>query len=110
MEIGVAYGSDIPTVLRILTESGIAHESTLHEPPPQALFMGFGDSSLDFELRVWVREIRHRLEVRSSVLTEIQRRFNEAGIEIPFPQRDLHVRSVDAAAARALAPPPDSTA
>lgn len=110
MEVGVAYGSDITTVLRILTESGIAHESTLREPPPQALFMGFGDSSLDFELRVWVREIRNRLEVRSSVLTEIQRRFNEAGIEIPFPQRDLHVRSVDSGAARALAPQPDSTA
>jgi small-conductance mechanosensitive channel len=110
MEVGVAYGSDIATVLRILTESGIAHESTLREPPPQALFMGFGDSSLDFELRVWVREIRNRLEVRSSVLTEIQRRFNEAGIEVPFPQRDLHVRSVDSAAARALAPQPDSTA
>jgi small-conductance mechanosensitive channel len=57
--------------------------------------MGFGDSSLDFELRVWVREIRKRLEVRSAVLAEIQRRFNDVGIEIPFPQRDLHVRSVD---------------
>jgi small-conductance mechanosensitive channel len=110
MEVGVAYGTDIATVLRILTEAGIAHESTLHEPPPQALFMGFGDSSLDFELRVWVREIRNRLEVRSRVLTEIQRRFNEAGIEVPFPQRDLHVRSVDSDAARALALQPDSNA
>jgi small-conductance mechanosensitive channel len=48
-----------------------------------------------------VREIRKRLEVRSAVLAEIQRRFNDAGIEIPFPQRDLHVRSVDETA-RAL--------
>jgi small-conductance mechanosensitive channel len=95
MEVGVAYGSDIPTVLGILTDAGATHESTLADPPPQALFIGFGDSSLDFELRVWVREIRNRLEVRSVVLTEIERRFTAAGIEIPFPQRDLHVRSVD---------------
>jgi small-conductance mechanosensitive channel len=101
MEVGVAYGTDIATVLHILTEAGLAHEATLADPPPQALFMGFGDSSLDFELRVWVREIRKRLEVRSAVLAEIQRRFNDAGIEIPFPQRDLHVRSVDETA-RAL--------
>ncbi|MBR9989860.1 MAG: mechanosensitive ion channel [Gemmatimonadetes bacterium] len=105
MEVGVAYGTDIPKVLRILTEASVAHDATLEEPPAQALFMGFGDSSLDFELRVWVREIRNRLEVRSVILTEIQRRFNEAGIEIPFPQRDLHVRSVDPAALRALKAP-----
>jgi potassium-dependent mechanosensitive channel len=109
MQVGVAYGSDIATVLTILKESGVAHESTLADPPPQALFMGFGDSSLDFELRVWVKEIRKRLEVRSVVLAEIQRRFTAAGIEIPFPQRDLHVRSVDSAAARALTQPAESS-
>jgi potassium-dependent mechanosensitive channel len=108
MEVGVAYGTDVATVLGILSEAGLAHESTMAEPPPQALFMGFGDSSLDFELRVWVREIHKRLEVRSAILTEIQRRFTAAGIEIPFPQRDLHVRSVDSAAARSLAKPPES--
>ena len=107
MEVGVAYGTDIPTVLRILADAGLAHDSTLSDPPPQALFMGFGESSLDFELRVWVREIHRRLEVRSVILTEIQRRFTEAGIEIPFPQRDLHVRTVDGAAAQSLRPPKD---
>ncbi|HSJ13283.1 MAG TPA: mechanosensitive ion channel domain-containing protein [Longimicrobiales bacterium] len=105
MEVGVAYGTDIPTVLNILAEAGATHELTLSDPPPEALFMGFGDSSLDFELRVWVKAIRSRLQVRSVILTEIQRRFDEAGIAVPFPQRDLHVRSVDAAAARALNPP-----
>jgi potassium-dependent mechanosensitive channel len=102
LEVGTAYGSDIGQVLQILRESGTAHDAVLPEPTPQALFVGFGDSSLDFELRVWVREIRLRLEVRSKVLTEIERRFAEAGIEIPFPQHDLHIRSVDAAAAEAL--------
>jgi potassium-dependent mechanosensitive channel len=100
--VGVAYGSNVATVLRILNEAGSAHEAALAQPPPQALFTGFGDSSLDFELRIWVREIRARLEVRSAVLAEIDRRFAEAGIEIPFPQRDLHLRSVDAAAGALL--------
>lgn len=102
LEVGVAYGSDIGQVLEILRRSGTAHEAVMEEPTPQALFMGFGDSSLDFELRVWVREIRARLEVRSAVLTEIERQLSAAGIEIPFPQRDLHLRSVDPSAADIL--------
>jgi potassium-dependent mechanosensitive channel len=99
LPVGVAYGSSIARVLAILTESGTAHDAVLPDPPPQALFVGFGESSLDFELRVWVKQIRQRLEVRSVVLMEVERRFAEAGIEIPFPQRDLHVRSIDPAAA-----------
>jgi potassium-dependent mechanosensitive channel len=102
MTVGAAYGSDIAKVLEILRESGVAHPAVLTDPAPVALFTAFGDSSLDFELRVWVPEIRLRLEVRSVVLTEVERRFSEAGIEIPFPQRDLHVRSIDPAAAEAL--------
>jgi potassium-dependent mechanosensitive channel len=89
-------------VLGILMEAGTAHEAVLSDPPPQALFMQFGDSSLDFELRVWVKQIRQRLEVRSVILTEVDRRFAEVGIEIPFPQRDLHLRSIDDSAADKL--------
>jgi potassium-dependent mechanosensitive channel len=102
MAVGVAYGSSIADVLEILRAAAHAHDAVLTEPPPQTLFVGFGDSSLDFELRVWVENIRLRLEVRSVVLTEVERRLAEAGIEIPFPQRDLHVRSIDAAAAAAM--------
>ncbi|HSJ09803.1 MAG TPA: mechanosensitive ion channel domain-containing protein, partial [Longimicrobiales bacterium] len=108
IEVGVAYGTDIPTVLDILRECGGENASALADPPPQALFIAFGDSSLDFELRVWVSEIRERLEVRSALLAAIAGRFAAAGIEIPFPQRDLHLRSVDAGAARALSAPSDS--
>ena len=93
--VGVAYGTPIAEVLRILEEAALSHESVLEEPRPEALFMAFGESSLDFELRVWVRNIRLRLEVRSAILAQVDARFREAGIEIPFPQRDLHVRSVD---------------
>ncbi|MDQ3606701.1 MAG: mechanosensitive ion channel, partial [Gemmatimonadota bacterium] len=69
---------------------------------PMALFVEFADSSLNFELRVWVRDIALRLEVRSKVLAEVDRRFRAAGIEIPFPQRDLHLRAVDPAVLDAL--------
>ncbi|HSJ05536.1 MAG TPA: mechanosensitive ion channel domain-containing protein [Longimicrobiales bacterium] len=102
LPVGVAYGSRIDDVLAILRDAGTAHDAVLTDPPPQALFVGFGDSSLDFEVRVWIREIRLRLEVRSGVLADVERRLGEAGIEIPFPQRDLHVRSVDDAAADRL--------
>jgi potassium-dependent mechanosensitive channel len=102
LPVGVAYGSSIEAVLEILVESAFAHEAVLKEPPPEALFVGFGDSSLDFELRVWVGNIRRRLQVRSTVLTDVERRLTQAGIEIPFPQRDLHLRSVDAEALKRL--------
>jgi small-conductance mechanosensitive channel len=55
--------------------------------------MGFGDSSLDFELRVWIRQIRQRFDVTSDLNFAIDAAFRENGIEIPFPQRDLHLRS-----------------
>jgi potassium-dependent mechanosensitive channel len=103
--VGVAYGSDVQKVLRILIEAAPAHPAVVEEPAPMALFTGFGDSSLDFELRIWVREIAARLPAKSAVLAEIDRRFREEGLEIPFPQRDLHLRTVDAKAAAAIAPP-----
>jgi small-conductance mechanosensitive channel len=63
-------------------------------PAPQVLFLNFGESSLDFELRVWVLDAENRLVVSSELHQEIDRRFREAKIEISFPQRDLHLRSV----------------
>jgi potassium-dependent mechanosensitive channel len=95
MPVGAAYGSDVQRVLEILREAGPSHAAVLPEPPPQAVFIRFGDNSLDFELRVWVQELRQRMEVQSVVLAAIDRRFREEGIEIPFPQRDLHLRSID---------------
>jgi potassium-dependent mechanosensitive channel len=97
LPVGVAYGTNVSRVLEILSEVAASHPDVLDEPAPQALFMSFGDSALDFELRVWVQDLRLRLLVRSSILAEIDRLFRESGIEIPFPQRDLHLRSIDAA-------------
>ncbi len=104
--VGVAYGSDVARVMEILEAVATGHEKTVAYPKPQVLFLGFGDSSLDFELRCWIADVDDRLTVKSDLNREIDRRFREAGIEIPFPQRDLHLRSVDAAAGAALAAAP----
>ncbi len=105
VNVGVAYGSDVQKVLEILTEAGATHPSVSKAPAPAALFMGFGDSSLDFELRIWVDDIVSRLVARSAILAEIDRRFREEGIEIPFPQRDLNIRTLDPAVAQAILSP-----
>lgn len=95
--VGVAYGSDIALVMQTLKECALAHPGVVKSPEPQVLFKSFGDSSLDFELEVWVVDVDNRLEIESDLRQEIDRRFRQAGIEIPFPQRDLHVRSVESA-------------
>jgi small-conductance mechanosensitive channel len=64
-------------------------------PPPQVLFLGFGESSLNFELRVWVKDADFRLKISSELHQLIDGKFREAKIEIAFPQRDLHLRSLD---------------
>ncbi len=92
--VGVAYGSDPDRVLEILREAAASQENVLENPAPLALFKGFGDSSLDFELRVWVRDFDVTLSSRSALMVAIHRGLREAGIEIPFPQRDIHVRDV----------------
>ena len=93
--VGVAYGSDVPRVLRILMDAAENHPLTLPDPKPSAIFMGFGNSSLDFELRLWIGDVAQRLNVKSEMLQTIDSCFREEGVEIPFPQRDLHLRSAD---------------
>jgi small-conductance mechanosensitive channel len=97
--VGVAYGSDIELVMKTL--AAIAEENTmvLKDPAPQVLFTSLGDSSLDFEFRIWLKDFSDRRQVQSELLVEIDRRFRELDIEIPFPQSDLHLRSVDQPAA-----------
>jgi len=93
--VGVAYGSDVPLVIETLTACANATSMLAKKPEPQVLFLSFGESSLDFELRVWVLDIDQRLTAKSEIHQEIDRRFREAKIEIAFPQHDLHLRSVD---------------
>jgi len=93
--VGVAYGSDVALVEEKLLECAKATPMLAKIPEPQVLFLNFGESSLDFELRVWVLDVGERLNIKSALHKEIDRRFREAKIEIAFPQRDLHLRSVD---------------
>ena len=95
MRVGVAYGSDVKRVMMILNEVSTTHQEVLDDPAPSPIFTAFGDSSLNFELRVWIANIDIRPRVMSELLQLVDARFREAGVEIPFPQRDLHLRSVD---------------
>ncbi|MBE9185715.1 mechanosensitive ion channel [Microcoleus sp. LEGE 07076] len=91
--VGVAYGCDISKVKEALLKAGRGHSDVLGTPEPIVFFLGFGDSSLDFELRVWITEPIAQYRVKSDLFFRIEELFREREIEIPFPQRDLHVRS-----------------
>ena len=94
--VGVAYGSDVEKVREILEAVAHEHPDVItdgHAPAPRALFMGFGDSSLDFELRVRISRIDRRFSVQSDLNFSIDQEFRAANITIPFPQRDLHLIS-----------------
>jgi len=92
--VGVSYRSDPEEVRRLLLAVAGAHPGVLKQPEPDALFQEFGDSSLNFILRVWTRDyITTPGILRSELNFAISRIFKEHGIEVPFPQRDLHIRS-----------------
>jgi small-conductance mechanosensitive channel len=102
LPVGVAYGSDVTLVMRTLLESVKENPLVLKIPDPVVVFSGFGESSLDFRLLVWITDVDSRLRAQTEILQEIDRRFRELGIEIPFPQRDLHLRTVADSAAKVL--------
>jgi len=96
ISIGVAYSSDVETVIETLLEVANNNADVIKGnpqlPDPCALFLDFGDSSLDFELRVIIRDVNQRLRVTSDINRAINAAFNKKGIEIPFPQRDVNFR------------------
>ncbi len=107
--IGVAYNSDVDLVLQLLRESAEANPRIVRDPAPLPLFVRFGDNALEFELQVWVSDVKEMLLARSEIGQEIDRRFRKAGISIPFPQRDVHLRSMDQGALRGVGHPQTST-
>ncbi|MDH3492671.1 MAG: mechanosensitive ion channel [Acidobacteriota bacterium] len=102
INIGVAYGTDPRRVMEILNELATKNVDILSEPPPRSIFVGFGESSLDFQLRAWTDKADQWVVVQSDLTLAIHDALKEAEIEIPFPQRDLHVRGLSAEAAKAL--------
>jgi small-conductance mechanosensitive channel len=92
--VGVAYKSDAEFVKGLLINVAAEHPGVLKDPKPDVIFEEFGDSSLNFVLRVWTSEyITRPPSLRSDLNFRIKKMFSENGVEIPFPQRDLHVRS-----------------
>src|SRR5881392_3153440 len=92
--VGVAYGSDIAKVREALLAAGRENPNTLKDPAPSVFLQKFGDNSIDFELVVWSSEMSARpSRYRSDLNFAIEQKFREAGIEIAFPQRDLHISS-----------------
>jgi len=98
--IGVAYGSDIHKVKEILLDIANTHHRVYHTPAPDVVFTDFGDSALVFDLRIWVH-VDFSMSTRTDIRFEIDRRFKEENIIIPFPQRDVHVYQVDSKEANA---------
>jgi small-conductance mechanosensitive channel len=92
--IGVAYGSDVNKVREALIAAGRSNSHVLEDPAPSVFLNKFGESSIDFELVVWSSEMSHRpSRFKSDLNFAIEEKLREAGIAIPFPQRDLHIRS-----------------
>ena len=92
--VGIAYGSDTDRAQEILNSIGLTCPDTLNDPPPHTVFRGFGDSTLNLELRVFIPTRDVYLQVLTHINTKIAQEFQRAGIEIAFPQRDFHLRSV----------------
>ena len=93
--VGVAYGTNPEQVLQILRDCAQSHPEVLKDPEPIAVFTTFGASSLDFRLLFWIPSADRRLVIQSDVAILINEALQKAGIEIPLPQQDLHVKSVD---------------
>jgi len=91
--VGVAYGTKPARVVEVLEQIANENELTVKEPAPRARMRAFADSSINFELLSWIRLPEQRGLVQHQILMEVERRFAEEGIHIPFPQRDIHIRS-----------------
>ena len=93
--VGVAYGTDPRKVEKVLIECASQHPLVIMDglkvSPPRVIFRGFGDSSLDFELRCFITDVDKRLTTLSDLNFAIEQSFRENSIEIPFPQRDIHL-------------------
>jgi small-conductance mechanosensitive channel len=94
IKVGVAYGTDVDHLRDLLMEIGVGHPNTCDDPEPRVRFRRFGESSLDFELLCWIEEPVLRGQVIDALLTEVYKRLNQEGIEIPYPKRDVYIKQM----------------
>jgi small-conductance mechanosensitive channel len=93
LPVGVNYGADPKKVIELLEETARAHSDVLTDPAPRALFTSYGDSSINFELRVWPRQLNLAAQVKSDLAAAVYDAVNAAGMSFPFPQREIRVIS-----------------
>lgn len=104
--IGISYAADLDQAMALAVQAAAEVSRVLAEPPPRCLIMGFGDSSVDLELRFWINDPRSGVHnVRSQVLKRVWDLYHANGIELPFPQRDLHLKTAQALPVRVVDQP-----
>jgi len=96
VSVGVAYGSDVDGVMRILEGIGLDHPQTCAQPAPRARMRGFGASSLDFDLLIWIDHPEQRGMIKHELLMEIYKAFGREGIEIPYSKHDVYIKEMPA--------------
>ncbi len=94
LKVGVAYGTELEHVCEILSQAAADHPEVTKEPAPRVRNRGFGDSSVDFELLFWINDPAKRGKISHDLYMLIYKRFNQKGVVIPFPQRDLWVKKM----------------
>lgn len=93
IDVGVSYNSDLDAVMKSLLEAAKEHPLILAHPEPKAWLLGFGDSAWNMRLLGWVNDPQGRRQIQSDINCAIVRKFRKNGVEIPFPQRDLHLKT-----------------
>jgi small-conductance mechanosensitive channel len=95
MPVGVAYGSDWEKARELMLAAAADTRRVLKDPQPACLLTGFGDNAVNLELRVWINDPQNGLaSVKSDLFWGIWQRFRDHGIEMPYPQRDVHLKSI----------------
>ena len=105
VRLSVAYNADVDRALEILVEAATAQSRVLADPPPSAFVTGFGVDGIELQIGFWIRDPEAgSLPIRSEIARTVLKRFHEAGIEIPFPQRDVRITSISGSVPSAAAP------
>ena len=91
INIGIAYDADLKKAKRAILRVAQATEGVAEDPPPKVVVRNFGESSVDLQLRVWIHDARRRMDTISDITDKVKEAFDAAGIEIPYPKRDIHI-------------------
>ena len=93
--IGIAYDADVKRAKKVIVNIGLELDWVMHDPPPKVVVRSFGDSAVNLEARVWINEPRKRMDTISHVTDRVKEVFQEEGIEIPFPKRDIYIKKYE---------------